>query len=201
MSENKKINRALEMIARQSIDKSSQVLSKMIKTGAKIVIEDVYLADISEITEKNIASGDDEVVGAYIDLVGDTPFKFLFFVGAQDSLTLADLMLRRAVGTTKEFDVYASSAVQEIGNILSSAITNVFASDFQISLKPKPPVVVHDFSSTLFQEYIMSCSTDKDEILIIESKFLIVVHNINCQMFILPAENSESVINYISKAI
>jgi len=201
MSEVKKVNKALELIARQSVDRSSQVLSKMIKTGAKIALQDVYISDISEITKKIMEEDEFEIVGTIIDLLGDTPFKFLFYVPITSSLLLADLILRKEIGTTKEFDVYASSAVQEIGNILSSAISNVFSNDFQIKLKPAPPIIVSDFASTVFGEYIMSCSADKNEILFIESNFLVIDHDIKCKMFILPDEDSENILQYMYNSI
>ncbi|MCK5579806.1 MAG: chemotaxis protein CheC [Candidatus Omnitrophica bacterium] len=197
MTEKKKIDRALKLIAGLSIDKSSQVLSKMIKMGASIEMRDVYMADISQLTANRTAEDEKEVVGAFIDLVGDAPFKFLFYVSADDSLVLTDLILRREVGTSKEFDLYSQSAVQEIGNILASAITNVFATDFQISMRPSPPVVVNDYASTIFQEYIMSAALERDEILIIETVFCVVQQDISCRMFILPMQESEKILNYI----
>jgi len=196
-----KTDRALKLIATLSIDKSSQVLSKTIKAGAKIDLEDVYVSDISTVTEKVIATENNEVVGAFIDLVGDAPFKFLFYVDIKDSLTLTDLMINREVGTTKEFDLYAQSCVQEIGNILSSAITNVFANDFQITMKPEPPTVISDFASTLFQEYIMGTALETNEILIIESVFKVISQDISCRMFIMPTGDSEKILSYIVRTM
>jgi len=197
MTDQNKVNNAITLIARLSIDKSSRMLSKFVKSGARIDLEKAYVADISEVT-KSVVRDDDEVVGAFIDLIGDAPFKFLFFVSLKDSLLLTDLILRRPAGTAKAFDVYASSAVQEIGNILSSGISNVFSSDFQIVMKPSPPTVVHDFAGTVFEEYIMEVAMEKNEIFIIETKFFVVEHNVNCHMFIVPIHGSEKVLANIA---
>ena len=187
----KDVHYVLRIVAKLSIDKASQVLSKMVRNGAKIDLEKVYVEDISSITEKIILSETGDVVGAFVDLVGDIPFKFLFYVDAKDSMTLCDLILRRPEGTTRTVDPYTLSAVQELGNILSSAITNVFASDFQVSMKPRPPVVVHDYASTIFQEYIMDAAADQNEILMIESLFQVVRMNIKCRMFLLPKSDAQ----------
>jgi chemotaxis protein CheY-P-specific phosphatase CheC len=189
--EAQKVHRALELVANLSIDKASQVLSKMIKAGAKIDLEKVYVADISQATEKIMTADNIEVVGAFVDLVGDMPFHFLFYVAAEDSLLLTDLILRRDIGSTSKIDPYVQSTVQELGNILSSAITNVFASDFQIKMRPTPPIVVHDFASTVFQEYIMEAAAQQNEILMIESLFLVVRMNIKCRMFLLPKGDTQ----------
>ncbi|NTV30249.1 MAG: hypothetical protein HGA80_09235 [Candidatus Omnitrophica bacterium] len=185
------IDRALKLVANLSIDKASQVLSKMIKAGAKIELEGVSLEDVTKATERVMQSDTGDVVGAFVDLVGDLPFKFLFYVDANDSLTLTDLILRRELGTTKKFDVYVTSTVQELGNILASAVTNVFASDFQIKMKPTPPIVVHDYASTIFGEYIMEAAAEQDEILMIESMFRVVRLNVKCRMFLLPKGDAQ----------
>lgn len=200
MSENYEIDKAVSLIAKLSIDKSSQAFSKIVKTGAKIEMERAYMADISEATAK-ASYEDDAVVGAFIDLKGDAPFKFLFYVKTNDSLTLTDLILRKDIGTTKEFSLYSQSAVQEIGNVLASAISNVFAADFDIDLKPTPPTVVHDFAGTIFEEYLVDIAAEKNEVLIIESKFCVVSNDIKCSMFLLPYPGSEKVLKYISKSM
>ncbi len=193
----KDVHYVLRIVAKLSIDKASQVLSKMVKAGSRIELEKVYLADISKATEAVMDSEQGDVVGAFVDLVGDIPFKFLFYVDAKDSMFLADLILRRPDGTTKTIDVYTMSAVQELGNILSSAITNVFASDFQVAMKPRPPVMVHDYASTIFQEYIMDTASEQNEILMIESVFRVVKLDIKCRMFLLPKSDAQKTLENI----
>ncbi|MEI8013028.1 MAG: chemotaxis protein CheC [Candidatus Omnitrophota bacterium] len=195
--EAKKVHRALQLVASLSIDKASQVFSKMIKVGAKIELEKVYVADISRATEELMVTDDFDVIGAFVDLVGDMPFKFLFYVAADDSLALTDLILHREPGVTKKFDLYVSSTVQELGNVLASAVTNVFASDFQIQMKPTPPQVVHDFASTVFGEYIMEAAADQNEILMIESMFKVVRMDIKCRMFLLPKGDTQKTLSGI----
>ena len=200
MDKKLKVDKAVQLIAQLSIDKSSQVLSKLIKAGAKIEMEKASIEDISKVTER-ISAESDEVVGAFVDLIGDAPFKFLFFVKVSDCFLLTDILLKREQGTTKELDVYASSSVQEIGNILASSIANVFSTDFQIGMTPSPPIVVHDFAGTIFAEYILSATIDKDEILIIESKFTVIRTDIKCHMFILPIAESEKVLSDIANTM
>jgi len=193
MDENNKINRMLQLVAEQSIDKASQVLSKALKQGAKIELRRVEFVDITKVTE-NAYRDNREVTGAFIDLVGDAPFKFLFFVRSQDAFILADLFLNQQVGTITEFDEYVSSAVSEIGNILSIAVSNVFAADFQVSMKPSPPVVVRDFSGTIFEEFILGTVSHENKTLLIESCFNVLRSKLDCRMYIMPKPGSERVL-------
>ena len=48
----KDVHYVLRIVAKLSIDKASQVLSKMVKNGARIDLEKVYVADISKITRE-----------------------------------------------------------------------------------------------------------------------------------------------------
>jgi len=197
MDEKKNVNKVIELIARLSIDRSSQVFSKMVKAGARIVLDRVYVADISQVTE-NMEKSNTECIGALIDLEGDAPFKFLVMIDAKDVLILTDLFLQREIGTAKEHDVYTMSCVQEVGNILASAITNVFAHDFQMNLKPTPPQVLFDYQGTIFSEYLMNVGSKSNEVFIIESQFSIVNHNINCGMFITPLDGSLNTLSYLT---
>ncbi len=195
-----KVERAIKLIAQLSIDKSSTAFSKFIKAGAKIEMEKAYMSDISEVTER-INAENDETVGVLVDLEGDNPFKFLFFINLSDSFILTDMILRKEPGTTKEFDLNASSAVQEIGNILACATANVFSADFKIKLRPTPPIMVHDFAGTVFKEHIMTAATGKDEILIIESKFCVVKNNVKCHVFILPIQKSAEILKNVADIV
>jgi chemotaxis protein CheC len=194
MRELTKTQKGLKMIATLCVEKCSQLLSKMLKTGACIELENIYYGDVTDISKRIMNEQQAEIVATYIDLVGDAPFKFLFYTYVEDAFAITDLILRRPIGTTQEYDMYAASAVQELGNILASACTNVFSRDFHIELKPSPPIVVKDYISTIFQEYIMGIASEKDELLIMESTFKTYQQGIECRMFILPFASSEKVL-------
>jgi chemotaxis protein CheC len=189
MNRNETIDKLLKLIAQLSIDKASRSLSKIIRTGARIELERAEVVNVTAITAK-INEEDREVMGAYIDLQGDAPFKFLFYTDALNSLTLAELILRKQRESMKNFEVYARSAIQEVSNILASAVANVFSQDLGIKMDPTPPVSIHDFVGAIFAEYITNAAESKTEILMIESQFCIVSHNVKCHMFISPQEGS-----------
>ena len=194
MNKLNKTQQALKLVATLCIDKCSQLLSKIIRSGARIKFENVYYGDVTDITRRIMNNNQKEIVAAFIDLMGDAPFKFLFFTGAESSYKLTDLMLQRPVGTTKEYDDYTASAVKETGNILASACTNVFSRDFHIAMYPTPPIIVKDYMCTVFQEYIMSVGSDRNELLIVESTFFSEKEDFECQMFILPKTESEDIL-------
>ena len=183
------VHRAVRLIAEQSIDKASQSFSKMLRTGAAIEVKRIDMVDVAEITA-DLSLQNQEVIGSFVDLQGDAPFKFLFYVEMSGAFILTDLLLRKEPGTTQQCDEYVSSTVQEIGNILASSIANTFASDFQVKLRPTPPVVFNDFAATLFQELIFEAAVEENRILLIESKFEIRKVHLPCRIFLIPMPGS-----------
>jgi chemotaxis protein CheY-P-specific phosphatase CheC len=184
----------IELISKISIDRASQVFSKIIKAGSKIEIVKFRKVDITEISEE-IEKEDKEVSGAIVQLNGDTPAKLLFLVDLNNALILTDLFLRKELGSTKEFDIYVESTIQEIGNILASSITNVFVKDFDIDLYPEPPIVLNDYSSSIFNTILMDENyCFGNEILLVETKLFIVKVSIDCALFLLPTLESTKVL-------
>lgn len=195
MSEEENVSRAVRFIAEQSIDKASQSLSKMLRTGAMIQLKRIDLTDIADATER-VNAQTEEVIGSFVELTGDAPFKFLFYVQTEGAYALTDLLLRRAIGTTKTNDIYVSSTIQEIGNILAAAVCNVFSNQFQVSLKPQPPIVLNDFAGSMFQELIMEAAAADNKIFLMESRFEVMKVDLPCQMFILPLPGSYKVLQF-----
>jgi chemotaxis protein CheC len=184
------INRFIEMVVKQSIDRASQVLSKTLRAGSRIELESISAVDISQATERMMAEGDKEVIGCMLDLGGDIRCKFLFVVSAKDALTLTDLMLRNKLGTTNKSDAVSESAIQEVGNILSGCISNSFSKDFNISVMPTVPIVFNDFLGGIFSNFIFEGAEQEDSVWLVQAKFLVVKVQIECEMFLIPHTQS-----------
>jgi len=192
---NESVNRAIRLIAEQSIDKASQSLSKMLKAGAVIDLKRIDLVDISDVMA-DITGENQEVTGSFVDLRGDAPFKFLFYVQTQGAFLLTDLLLNKEPGTTGNYDEYVSGTIQEIGNILASAIANTFAGNFQMSFKPTPPVVFKDYAAVLLEEMIMQTASEDNKILLIESGLVVKKINLPCRIFIIPMPGSYKILEF-----
>jgi len=192
---NESVNRAVRLIAERSIDKASQSFSKMIKLGAAIDLKRIEMVDIADISA-DLGGVPQEVIGSMVDLVGDAPFKFLFYVETQGAFSLTDLLLKRAPGTTVFIDEFVTSTIQEIGNILASAVANTFANDFQIDLRPTAPMVFNDFAATLFEGLIFEAAQEDNRVLMIECKFEVRKLNLPCQLFVIPMPGSYKILEF-----
>ena len=181
--------KVLEIMSRLSIDRASRALSKTLKTGAKISLSKVYIADLSETTAK---MNDDlrEMTGVMVDFKGNVICKLLFMLPLEGSLILTDLFLRQPAGTTKEYNEFTESVIQELGNILASHISNALVSDFNATLVPQPPHVHNDFAGVIFSNLVLEQGMLDDQLLLIETQFEICKTELDCYLFLVPEMTS-----------
>lgn len=191
------INRTFRVVAERSLERASDMFAKFVRRNARIELKQVRIVHPNEATEA-INAENRPIAAAYVDLLGDAPFKFLVCIGLEDARKVTDLIIGLPVGTTKVMDTMAMSAVQEVGNILASSVANVFSADFNISLKPEPPRVMMDFIGMIFAEFILMSDPDRENLILIESVVEIVEHNIDCTMFLLPVEGSDRVLSFVA---
>lgn len=179
----------LDIIVKIGIDKASQKFSKTIKHPALIELTKTFLVNISEITEE-MNNDLREMVASILRLEGSLNGKLLFMVPLEGALLLQDYYMQQTPGTSKEFDEFTEGTVQEISNILASAIGNSFSSDLGASLLPTPPQVICDFAGTIFSLFIYEDGIDNDTILLTETKFKLHNTELDCYFFILPDTNT-----------
>ncbi|OQZ04257.1 MAG: hypothetical protein B6D34_04595 [Candidatus Brocadia sp. UTAMX1] len=179
----------LEIMSSLSIDRASRALSKSLRTGARISLSKVSIADFGETTEK-MNEDQREMISVMVNFKGNEGCKLLFMLPLEGSLILTDLFLRQRIGTSKECDVFTESAIQELGNILSSHISNALVSDFNAQLIPQPPQVHNDYAGVIFTNLVLEQGTIDDKLLLIETIFEISGTELECYLFLVPEMNS-----------
>ena len=177
--------KVLDIIVKISMDNASRSFSKTIKHAALIQLVKTDLVDISEITEE-MNNDSREMVASILRLEGSLNGKLMFMIPLDGALTLQDFYLQEEPGTAKEFDELTEGTVQEIRNILASAIGNSFAAGLGSMLLPTPPQVLCDFAGSIFAQLIFEESVDNDKILLTETKFKLSNTEIDCYFFLLP---------------
>ncbi len=88
-------------------------------------------------------------------------------------LRLAELMLRRPIGSSVAFSELETSAIKETGNILSGAYMNALSDFLGMLLLPSPPTLVVDMSVAVLTSAFGEFSADPDAILCVESEFVV----------------------------
>jgi chemotaxis protein CheC len=119
-------------------------------------------------------SPDEEPVAAVLmHMLGDLSGRTLLVFPRPTVMRLAELMLRRPVGSSMALGELESSAIKEAGNILSGAYMNALSDFLGMLLLPSPPTLVIDMSTAMLTSAFGEFATDPDSILCVESEFML----------------------------
>ena len=86
---------------------------------------------------------------------------------------LAELMMRRPMGSCQALTELETSAIREAGNILSGAYMNAMSDFLGLLLLPSPPVLVIDHAAAVVDHVVGGVATQPGSVLCVETEFLI----------------------------
>jgi len=121
---------ALREVSHVGAQHAATALSKMIGQTVKAKLLAARMTSLADLPE---LVGDKEtmVSGIYFPITGDISGSLLMVFPQKSAFTLVDLLLKKKLGTTKEFDEMGKSALSEAGNVLAgnclTALSHILA--------------------------------------------------------------------------
>jgi chemotaxis protein CheC len=106
-------------------------------------------------------------------MLGDLSGRTLLVFPKPTVMRLAELMLRRPVGSSTALGEMETSAIKEAGNILSGAYMNALSDFLGMLLLPSPPSLVVDMSAAVLTSAYAQFASDPDCVLCVESEFML----------------------------
>jgi chemotaxis protein CheC len=106
-------------------------------------------------------------------MLGDLTGRTLLVFPKPTVMRLAELMLRRPVGSSVALGELEASAIKEAGNILSGAYMNALSDFLGMLLLPSPPSLVIDMSNNVLAGAFRDLAADPESILCVESEFML----------------------------
>jgi chemotaxis protein CheC len=88
-------------------------------------------------------------------------------------MRLAEMMLRRPLGSCRVLSELETSAIREAGNILSGAYLNAMSDFLGLLLLPSPPVLVIDQAAAVVDHVVGGATARARSLLCVETEFLI----------------------------
>ncbi len=163
---------ALRETANIGAGHAATALSQMTGSTIMIKVPAITIASMEELPAQ--FSPDEEPVAAVLmHMLGDLSGRTLLVFPRPTVLRLAELMLRRPVGTSMDLGELEASAIKEAGNILSGAYMNALSDFLGMLLLPSPPTLVIDMSAAVIASAFAEFSADPDAILCVESEFML----------------------------
>lgn len=163
---------ALRETANIGAGHAATALSQMTGSTIMIKVPAISVASIEELPV--LFSPDEEPVAAVImQMLGDLTGRTLLVFPKPTVMRLAELMLRRPIGSSVAFSELETSAIKELGNILSGAYMNALSDFLGMLLLPSPPTLVIDLSTAVLTSAFGEFAADPDAVLCVESEFLV----------------------------
>jgi chemotaxis protein CheC len=170
--------RLLTMIFERGAGDASHALSRWLGRDVRLVVSAVDEVDLADAS--GLLGPDDELVASCsMDLVGRLTGQLLLVFQDRAGLALADILLRRPIGTATGWDELEQSAAAETANIVGCAYLNSLAAHLPSSgptgreepLLPSPPTFRHEFAASLLEFALMDQALETDSVLVIQSRF------------------------------
>ncbi len=163
---------ALRETANIGAGHAATALSQM--TGSTIMIN-VPAINVVRMDAIPAQFGDEEepVAAVMMHMLGDLSGRTLLVFPKPTVMRLAELMLRRPLGSSVALGELETSAIKEAGNILSGAYMNALSDFLGMLLLPSPPSLVIDMSTAVLSSAFAQFASDPDCILCVESEFML----------------------------
>ncbi|HYD51154.1 MAG TPA: chemotaxis protein CheC [Gemmatimonadaceae bacterium] len=164
---------ALREVANIGAGHAATALSQMIGGTIMISVPRINITTIEEVPSQ--VSGPEEPVAAVLmQMLGDLTGRTLLVFPKNTALRMAELMLRRPEGSSKELSELEQSAIKEAGNILSGQYMNALSEFMGMMLLPSPPSLAIDMSAAVLTTTYLQWAPDREHVFCVESEFLLV---------------------------
>ncbi len=161
---------ALRETANIGAGHAATALSQMTGSTIMIKVPNITVARMEELPSQFTPS-EEPVAAVHMHMLGDLTGRTMLVFPKPTVMRLAELMLRRPVGSSTAFSELETSAIKEAGNILSGAYMNALSDFLGMMLLPSPPSLVIDMSAALLSSTIGEFAHAPDAILCVESEF------------------------------
>lgn len=163
---------ALRETANIGAGHAATALSQM--TGSTIMIKVPAINIVQlEAIPSTFAADEEPVAAVMMHMLGDLSGRTLLVFPKPTVMRLAELMLRRPLGSSTALGEMETSAIKEAGNILSGAYMNALSDFLGMLLLPSPPSLVVDMSSAVLTSAYAQFASDPDCVLCVESEFML----------------------------
>src|SRR5712664_89457 len=146
---------ALREVANIGAGHAATALSQLTHRRIMISVPEINIARLEEVP--GLIGDPQEVVAAVLmHMLGDLTGRTL---------------LKRPLGTTKDFETIEQSCIKEAGNILSGAYMNALSEFMGMLLLPSVPSLVVDLSAAVLTTTYLNFGHDRDFVFCVETEF------------------------------
>ncbi len=145
---------------------AANALSKLIGQRIDVSVPIAATAPLTQLPE-TVGSREELVAGIYLPVTGDLEGSVLLVFPQRSALVLADLLMKREVGTATTLSEINQSALKEVGNILSGNCLTALSKFLGMRLVEHIPDFAHDMVGAVVDSIIVKFGQKAEQALII----------------------------------
>lgn len=187
---------ALKEIGNIGAGNAATALSKMVGKRVNMEVPLVRVIPLKEVPEW-LGGPEKEVLGVYLSVFGALTGHILFVMTIDDALKIMHILLGDMAPSRDqilEMDELASSAMGEIGNILSSSYLAALADFTGLHLNHSVPSIAVDMAGAIVDIVLIEISQHSDYALLIETVFVEEEDRITGYFMLIPDTGSLEII-------
>lgn len=182
----------LDMVAINGATHASEALSKWFGRDVRIETDGFARIPLARISNL-MGDPEDVVVAIHTRIEGAITGHVLLAFPERVAFALIDLLLGQPPGTTDTVDEMGRSAIQETGNIVSSAFVNSLTTAMAVRAAPGVPEFQYDMAGAIMEPLVVEQLAVSDSALMIPSIFEIDSLSLDWWLFFLPSPESMAV--------
>jgi len=153
----------------QAAVNASEALSKLIDRQVEV---EISRTEVKKVEDLNPLIGPEEMVaGIYLPVTGDINGAALLIFPKETAFVLSDLLVKREPGTTHKLTELDTSALKEVGNIISGNYLTVLSNVLQIKIIEHIPNFSFDMFGAIVSQIISDFAQKTQKALVIEIEF------------------------------
>ena len=187
---------ALKEIGNIGAGNAATALSKMVGKRVNMEVPLVRILPLKDVPEW-LGGPEKEVVGVYLSVFGALAGHILFVMTIDDALKIMRILLGDMAPSRDQIlsmDELASSAMGEIGNILSSSYLSALADFTGLHLNHSVPAIAVDMAGAIVDAVLIEISQHSDYALLIETVFVEEEDRITGYFMLIPDTGSLEII-------
>lgn len=176
---------ALKEIGNIGAGNAATALATLINSKIDMSVPQVSIVPFNDVSTM-LGGADKEVVGIFLRVTGSANANILFVLTVEKALRLADMLMGRSLGESRDLQEIERSAMAEVGNIIASTYLNALAMFTQLTLLPSVPAMAVDMAGALIDGVLARYGEVGDYVLVLETEFRKDFEDVVGHFFLLP---------------
>jgi chemotaxis protein CheC len=162
---------ALREVANIGAGHAATALSQMVGSRIMITVPRINIVALEDVPSQ-LEEPEQPIAAVLMHMLGDLTGRTLLVFPQPTAVRFAELMLRRAPGSSPGLGELEQSAIKEAGNILSGQYMNALSEFMGLMLLPSPPSLAVDMSSAVLMTAHLQFASEHEYVFCVESEFL-----------------------------